>query len=106
MNKKAMELTLEALEKWDATIEYQYPGSKAGVLSRKDAMPTARAAIAALKESIKMQLDDAPQHEIERVVESAISLAILAIEESQPPETTPWDCVDAIRKKFAMAAIE
>jgi len=40
----------------------------------------------------------------ERLVGSAVGLAILAIEESQPPETTPWNCVDAIRKKFAMAA--
>lgn len=29
----------------------------------------------------------------------AIEEAITAIEESQPPETTPWSCVDAIRKK-------
>lgn len=29
----------------------------------------------------------------------AIKEAICAIEESQPPETTPWNCVDAIRKK-------
>lgn len=31
-----------------------------------------------------------------RIVEASI----IAIEESQPPETTPWDCVDAIRRKF------
>ncbi len=29
----------------------------------------------------------------------AIEEAIVAIEESQPPATTPWNCVDAIRKK-------
>lgn len=29
----------------------------------------------------------------------AIEEVITAIEESQPPETTPWSCVDAIRKK-------
>ncbi len=37
---------------------------------------------------------------------SAMELAIKAIEESQPPETTPWDCVDAIRRKFAKANAE
>ncbi len=37
---------------------------------------------------------------------SAMELAIKAIEESQPPETTPWDCVDAIRRKFAKADAE
>lgn len=35
--------------------------------------------------------------EIQRIVEFCIN----AIEESQPPETTPWDCVDAIRRKLA-----
>ena len=29
-----------------------------------------------------------------------IAEAIKAIEESQPPETTPWDCVDAVRRKL------
>jgi len=38
--------------------------------------------------------------EIQRIVEFCIH----AIEESQPPETTPWDCVDAIKRKFAHLA--
>ena len=29
-----------------------------------------------------------------------IAESIKAIEESQPPETTPWDCVDAVRRKL------
>lgn len=30
------------------------------------------------------------------------NVCISAVEESQPPETTPWDCVDAIHKKLQM----
>lgn len=28
--------------------------------------------------------------------------AIEAIEASQPPDTTPWDCVDSVRKKLGL----
>jgi hypothetical protein len=55
MSKKVMELALDALEKWDATIAYQHSGSNAGMSSRKDAMLTGCVAIAALKEAIKQQ---------------------------------------------------
>ena len=30
---------------------------------------------------------------------ATVEACCIAIEESQPPETTPWDCVGAIRKK-------
>lgn len=29
--------------------------------------------------------------------------AIKAIEASQPPDTTPWDCVDAVRKRLGLS---
>lgn len=33
-----------------------------------------------------------------------IAEAIAAIEESQPPHTTPWDCVSAVRRKLMPGA--
>ena len=34
-------------------------------------------------------------------VDEIVKKCIQAIEESQQPQTTPWDCVDAIKRKFA-----
>jgi hypothetical protein len=57
MSKKAMELALDALEKWDATIAHKHSGSNAGMSVLQEALFYGCTATDVLKEAIK-QLDE------------------------------------------------
>lgn len=55
MSKQAMELALEALEKYDRLIAYQYNGTRPAMDALQRAVDNGCAAIAALNEAIKAQ---------------------------------------------------